>query len=251
MKMRFRHPQVVRALAVVVMAAGLSLETVAPVGAEDAPRRTQPGPETSQGGPGSPDRSGDATVAPDGKPAEQTPKDPMSRALGGHIPPTASARAKLLSDLYALLATAEDEAGAKKVQSAIEKVWQRSGSDTVGLLLQRAVKAAGEKKDALAEALFDAAVELAPDYAEAWNRRAFFHYKQNDYGRALGDLRRTLALDPSHFRALEGLATIMRETGDDTGAFKAYERLLEVNPLGEGVQKGYDELKVKVQGRGI
>ncbi len=175
----------------------------------------------------------------------------MSRALSEKMPTTSASRAKLLSDLFALLATAEGEADAKKVQSAIERVWQRSGSDTVTLILNRAVKAAIDKKDALAETLFDAAVDLAPDFAEAWNRRAFYFYRQNNYGRAIGDLRRTLALEPNHFRALEGVATILRETGDDAGAFKAYERLMEINPLGEGIQKGYDELKLKVQGRGI
>lgn len=204
--------------------------------------QVQPGPDASRDGHGA---VGETERAP------AKPADAMSQALGGQIPPSSAARSKLLADLYALLATAEDEAGAKKVQGAIEKVWSRSGSDTVGVILQRAVKAATDKNEALAETLFDAAVDLAPDYAEAWNRRAFYYYKQNDFTRALGDLRRTLALEPNHFRALEGVATILRETGDERGAFKTYERLLEVNPLGEGVQKGFDELKVKVQGRGI
>ena len=39
-------------------------------------------------------------------------------------------------------------------------------------------------------------VDLAPDYTEAWNRRAYVHFVRNDIERALGDLRRTLALDP-------------------------------------------------------
>ncbi len=255
MKTLVSHLRVVTGAITLAALAGLLASTLLqPATAEEPSHRPPAAREAERGAPGEPSRDKPAEPgAGQGDLAlkDSQPKDPTARALGGQIPPTASARAKLLGDLYALLATAEDEAAAKKVQEAIEKVWQRSGSDTVSVILQRGIKAVAGDNEALAEAMFDAAVELAPDYAEAWNRRAFFYYKQNDFSRALGDLRRTLALDPNHFRALEGVATILRETGDDVGAFKAYERLMEVNPLGEGVQKGFDELRVKVQGRGI
>ena len=38
--------------------------------------------------------------------------------------------------------------------------------------------------------LADAAVDLAPDYAEAWSHRAYLHYRMQNYAAALGDLRR-------------------------------------------------------------
>jgi tetratricopeptide (TPR) repeat protein len=193
--------------------------------------------------------------APDAKPpaADKTekPSDPVSRVHAGEVPSGPLARRALLQDLYALLATAESEEAAKKVASAIERLWAQTGSPTVGVLMQRGIKAMGQGKTDLAGQMFDAVVDLAPDYAEGWNRRAYFLYKQNDVTRALGDLRRAIALDPSHYRAIEGMASILREAGDERRAFQAYERLMEVNPMGDGVQKAYEELKIKVQGRGI
>ena len=205
-------------------------------------------PPPAAGGPTGPGQQAPGSTAG----AEpKTPSDPVSRVQAGQVPTGPTARLALLNDLYALLATAEDEEAAKKIGGAIERVWSYSGSDTVSVLMGRAIKAVGQKNEALAEKMFDAVVEMAPDYAEGWNRRAFFHYKRNDLSRAAGDLRRALALDPNHYRALEGLASIMRDTGDDKRAFQAFERLIEINPLGEGVQKAYDDLKVKVQGRGL
>jgi tetratricopeptide (TPR) repeat protein len=130
-------------------------------------------------------------------------------------------------------------------------VWRTSGSDTVNLLLERAVKAAQEKKNELALKLLDTIVELAPDYAEGWNQRAQLFYLENDYQRALGDLRRVLALDPNHFRALEALGHILRELGEKRGALQAYRKLIEVNPFTSGARQTLEELEREVTGQGI
>ncbi len=101
----------------------------------------------------------------------------------------------------------------------------------------RAAKAIDEQKNDLALQLLDAVVELAPAYAEGWNRRAYVYYLQNNYKRAVGDLRRALALEPNHFKALEGLARILRDTGQKKSALEAYEQLsLKVNPTRTGAK---------------
>lgn len=166
-------------------------------------------------------------------------------------PATAAEKARLLADLYAHLATAEDEEQGKKYAERIERVWAISGSDTVALLMARATKAVEEKKHELALKLYDTAVELAPDYAEGFNRRAYFHFTQNNFQAAVGDLRRALALDPNHFRALEGLAQIWRETGDKRGALRVMKQLMDVHPHAPGAKTIYEELKRDVDGQGI
>lgn len=167
------------------------------------------------------------------------------------LPQTADEKAKALADLYAMLQTAEDEAAAKKVADQIERMWAHSGSDTINLLLQRSAKAAQAKKKELAQKLLDSAVELAPDQAEVFNQRAFFHFTENNYEAAVGDLRRVLAIDPSHYKALEGLAQIWRETGNKKGAYKVMQQLLEVHPYAPGAKQIHDELKKEVDGQGI
>lgn len=164
---------------------------------------------------------------------------------------TPEQHAKLLDELYARLATAPDEGTASEVAAAIEQLWQHSGSPTADLLVARAAAATEAQQRELAMKLLNAAVELQPDYAEAWNRRAYLFYLEDDYKRALGDLRRVLALEPRHFKALEGLANILQHLGEKKAALEAMDSLLKVYPNAPGVKKAREDLKVQVEGQGI
>ena len=182
--------------------------------------------------------------------AQGPPKPPAARS-GSALPKTPAEREKTLSDLYALLATADDEESAKAIADAIERVWVHSGSATIDLLMERSIKAMNEKKVDLALKLLDNVVELAPDFTEGWNRRAYVYFVQNDIERALGDLRRTLALDPHHFKALDGLAQILREIGQKKAALKAFKELVDVHPYWSGAKQAIEELEREVEGQGI
>jgi len=178
------------------------------------------------------------------------PKPPPVRP-GSALPKSPAEREKTLADLYALLATADDEESAKAIADAIERVWVHSGSATIDLLMERSIKAMNEKKVDLALKLLDQVVELAPDFTEGWNRRAYVYFVQNDIERALGDLRRTLALDPHHFKALDGLGQILREIGQKKAALKAFKELLDVHPYWSGAKQAIEELEREVEGQGI
>jgi tetratricopeptide (TPR) repeat protein len=167
------------------------------------------------------------------------------------LPKTLAERERALSDLYALLATADDESSAKALADGIERIWLHSGSPTVDILLGRAMQAVQEKRLDRAMELFDAIVEQAPDFTEGWSRRAYVHFQRHDVGRALGDLRRALALDPNHFKALEGLSQILREIGQKGAALQAFRHLNEVHPYWPGAAQAIEELMREVEGQGI
>jgi len=177
--------------------------------------------------------------------------DETAPELREKLPDSAVERAKMLDNLYALLATAEDEQTADKTAKAIMRLWAVSGSDTVTVLMARAIKAVKEKNMKLALRMLDEVVQQAPDYAEGWSQRGHLLYLQGDTHRALGDLRRALALDPNHFRALSALAHILREYGANQSALEAYRKLLEIHPFAEGAQKAVEELEREVRGQGI
>ena len=222
---------------------------------EKAPERkaepkSQPEPKRAQPAP-SP-KSEAEKKTPGGPPAaDKSGKPPVRPGLAVVQPRTAAERDKALSDLYAYLAAAEDAKQAETVAASIERLWVTPGSDTITLLMQRALGAANAKNPELALKLLDAVVALAPDYAEGWNRRAYVHYTQNHLEQALGDLRRTLALDPSHFKALDGLIHILREIGRKKEALQAARRLIDINPYSDGTQALIDELARELEGRGI
>jgi len=189
---------------------------------------------------------------PAGPPAAGPPAvGPPTAPRGSALPKTPAEREKTLSDLYAILATSDDEESAKAITDAIERVWLHSGSATIDLLMERSIRAMAEKKVDLALKLLDHVVELAPDYTEAWNRRAYVHFVRNDIQRALGDLRRTLALDPHHFKALDGLGQILREIGQKKAALQAFKGLLDVHPYWSGAKQAVEELERDVDGQGI
>lgn len=165
------------------------------------------------------------------------------------LPSTTAERTKLLSNLYAYLATAADEAQALPVTQAIEQLWLYTGSDTITLLMDRSAKAAAEKKLDLALSLLDAVVDLAPDFSEGWNRRAFVHFLNNDRERMFGDLRRAVALEPNHYRAMEAMAQMLRQSGEKKAALKAFERLFEIHPNAAGVQDAIKDLSRDVDGQ--
>ena len=197
-----------------------------------------------------------AALAQDPKANQEPPKaspEPKAKApnRGSALPKTPAEREKTLSDLYALLATADDEETAKAITDAIERVWLHSGSATIDVLMERSIKAMSQKKVDLALKLLDSVVDLAPDYTEAWNRRAYVHFVRKDTERALGDLRRALALDPNHFKALDGLAQILREIGQKKPALKAFRQLLDVHPYWSGAKEAVEELEREVDGQGI
>jgi tetratricopeptide (TPR) repeat protein len=117
--------------------------------------------------------------------------------------------------------------------------------------MERAMQAVGQQRNDLALQLLSSVVDLAPDFTEGWNRRAYVFYTEGDYERALGDLRRVLALDPNHYKALDGLRPDHAAAGPQAARAQAYEKLLAVNPFWPNIQATVDELRREVDGRGI
>jgi len=228
-----------RRAAAVAMALGLG--AALSVAALDA-RAQQPQPPTPPAAP--PDM-------PQVAPPPPSDDSPAPTRAPDRMPTTADEKSKLLADLYAHLAAADSAESAKKVQATIERLWGYTGSDTVALLMQRAAKALGAKDHDGALKFMDYVVLLAPDFAEGFNRRAFIHFSRNDMASAVGDLRRALALEPNHFKALDGLAQIWRQMGNSKAALTVVKQLLEVHPYWEGAAKMAEELAREVDGQGI
>jgi Tfp pilus assembly protein PilF len=155
----------------------------------------------------------------------------------------------VLADLYQRLAAADDETAAKAVEESLERVWLYSGSPTVDLLFARGMHAIAQKDFDQALLFFTHVVEQAPDFTEGWSRRAFIYFQRNEVGLALGDLRRAIALDPSNFKALDGLAQVLREIGEKEAALTVMRRLLAVHPHWPGTDKAVEELSREVEGQ--
>lgn len=237
-----------------VIGLGLAMAPMAVAQTTERPPRQEP-PGKSE--PAEPKRAvpGEAPSgkAPDTRGRGQQPAQRPKEQPGIAVlqPRTPAEREKALGDLYAHLTTASDENAAKIVAASIERLWATSGSDTVGLLMHRAAEASQAKKPDLALKFLDRVVALAPDYTEGWHRRAVIYYAQGEFQRAIGDLRRVLALDPNHFKALEGLGHMLRELGEKRGALQAFRRLQDIHPFVEGLDIQLRELARDVEGQSL
>ena len=146
------------------------------------------------------------------------------------VPLQAETEKTRIDELFDKLKKARDPRYAKTVADGIWSEWFRSGSATVDLMLGWANDAFDEKKYNVALDYLDQVVTRAPGFAEGWNRRATLHYSMDNFAKSMTDIEKVLELEPRHFGALAGLATILERTGRKEAAPKAWMRALDVYP---------------------
>ena len=152
-----------------------------------------------------------------------------------------------LSALLEGLKTA-DSAAAAEIEQRIYELWSNSGSPSMDLLLERGRTAMSEEDTALAIDHFTALVDHAPDFAEGYNARATAFFQRGQFGLALEDIQRTLALNPNHFGALSGLALILEELGDRQAALAAWREVEKLHPNRPGLAEAIERLEGAVEG---
>jgi Flp pilus assembly protein TadD len=147
-----------------------------------------------------------------------------------------------LEELFRQLAEA-DGLQAQAIEGDIWRVWLSTGNDEVAELLDQGVRAMSHGDLDEAIALFDRIVDLDPDFAEGWNKRATARYLQRDFVGSMLDIRRTLALEPRHFGAISGMGLILIATGDPRGARDAFEAVLRVYPASPAAHAHLERLR--------
>ena len=156
-----------------------------------------------------------------------------------------------LDVLFARLQATTDAAEAELIEGLIWRLWSNSGSETVDLLMSRGGQAMASGEYEAALDVLDSVVELDPDFAEGWNRRATIYYLMGEYEASVADVQRTLRLEPRHFGALSGLGLIYTALQDEDRALRAYRMALEVNPHLSGARRAVLHLKNKLQRKDI
>lgn len=157
-----------------------------------------------------------------------------------------------LDQLFKTLATPGDAAIGEAAEGEIERRWLQSGSDTIDLLMLWAQQAIAAKDYPRANDFLDAVTTLKPSYAEGWNRRATLFFLEQQYGKALSDIEKVLAIEPRHFGALAGLGLILQEIDQKPTALAALKKALAINPyLDDSVKNAVRDLEPSVEGHPI
>ncbi len=153
-----------------------------------------------------------------------------------------------LDSLFGVLQTTDSEARARVTERAIWEAWTSHGETAPSDAMRRGIAAMNIRRLDDALAIFSELVELAPDYAEAWNKRATVLFLLGELDQSAADVDRTLSLEPRHFGALSGLGQIRLAQRDLEAALRAFEQAQRVNPHLVGNQQIIDTLRERVLG---
>jgi tetratricopeptide (TPR) repeat protein len=150
-----------------------------------------------------------------------------------------------MDDAPALIAALRDpdEVVRTIAEEALWAVWSRSGDERADELLRRGIAEMGAEHLGDAIATFTRVIELRPDFAEGWNKRATAYYLAGEYRRSLADCKEVIRRNPLHFGALSGYGQIYLQLDEPEKALEYFRRALEVNPNLGGVQSMIERLE--------
>jgi Flp pilus assembly protein TadD len=169
----------------------------------------------------------------------------VATCVGISVPAAADQNDPRLEALLPALTTAPTEA-ARVIERQIWAIWSKSGDQAVDSLMQEGIARLNEGNNDAALKLFNRVVELAPGFAEGWNKRATTLYAMGRFSASVQDIDKVLALEPRHFGALSGLGMCDIRLGKDREALLAFERAATVDPSLPGVQATIEKLKTRL-----
>lgn len=153
-----------------------------------------------------------------------------------------------LGPLFEKLKVAVDFGAAHEIELNIWHIWSKANTAGGGVLFRQGVQYMnnGEHEKALVN--FDALVEIEPEFAEGWNKRATLHYMMGNFDGSVADIQRTLTLEERHFGALSGLGLIYDALEQKEAALKAFRAALQIYPTMEDIRRRADELIEEIEG---
>ncbi len=128
-------------------------------------------------------------------------------------------------------------------ERALWEVWSRSGDGEADRLLAIGIEQMSERQGEAAVETFTKVIQLRPEFAEGWNKRATVYYLLGEYKKSLADCDEVMKRNPYHFGALSGYGMIWLELGEPEKALAWFERALDVNPNMESVERAVQMLR--------
>lgn len=134
-----------------------------------------------------------------------------------------------LDELFRRLACCQP-AQADETEDLIWNVWMDHPHDAAARALDLATRDIAARRYDIAETRLTQLLRRAPDFAEAWHKRATLYYLLGRDRECLHDIGRTLELEPRHFAAMLHFAEILLGVGAPAEARFAFYAALTVHP---------------------
>jgi len=135
-----------------------------------------------------------------------------------------------LDRLFERLTITTSDEEASNITREIWQRWTANADPKVSQLMQIGIRALNYSTYRKALQSFDRVIEIAPEFAEGWNKRATLYYHIKEYRRSIDDIKKTLRLEPRHFGAWSGLGLVSIAQENYAGALAAFKKALSINP---------------------
>jgi len=119
---------------------------------------------------------------------------------------------------------------ADDTEDRIWGVWMHHPHRGAAAVLDLATRDIAAKRYDIAETRLTILLRSAPQFAEAWHKRATLYYLLGRDAECLHDIRRTLELEPRHFAAMLHFAEILLGDGAAEEARFAFAAALTLHP---------------------
>ena len=135
-----------------------------------------------------------------------------------------------LNELFEKLYLSSSNLESSIIISDIWEIWSIIENPNVQQLYNKAKLQMDNGEFQSAIQLFTKVININPEFAEAWNKRATTYFLMGEFDKSISDIEKTLILEPRHFGALDGLAEIYLLKKDLIKAAATYKKILEIIP---------------------
>ena len=144
----------------------------------------------------------------------------------------------------------DDLAVRSMAEDALWAVWFRADTPEHNQTLERVRHSISRKQLDQAETLVNRLIADSPNFAEAYNQRAFVYFLQGRLAESADDCQRVLARNPFHIGAVEGLAKCQLGLNRPREALKSLCRALKLRPHNSVLRESIHELETQIESEG-
>jgi tetratricopeptide (TPR) repeat protein len=139
-----------------------------------------------------------------------------------------------LDELFERLKKTNNPMSAKQIEGKIWKLWTTHPSqESLTNLLAKGSEYMAQNQLTSAHNVFSKAIELDPNWAEAWNKRATVLYLMGNFELSQNDIDMVLKLEKRHFGALSGQGLVQTAMKNYQKAIDSYIEAHKVYPAME------------------
>lgn len=129
-------------------------------------------------------------------------------------------------------------------EHALWSVWFRGGATPqANQLVCRGSMAMNSRDYQTSIELLSAAVQIDPNFPEAYNQRAIAYYLTERYEQSIGDCKRTIKRMACHFGAWCGKGHCHAHLGEKSLAIECYQQALAIHPRLHCIRESLHELE--------